>query len=333
LIPFIYGVLDLVKPGEATASKMKKLIELHLKQTLDENEKDVDLLLDFAGALEYLVISWDDSQLHFKNLIGKKYDSIEEVPEQIQRCFFLALRHDTSLFIFFDLWRELGQAVRELICSDYDSVPRSLRWMIEACIFWADMQLDHYNAQEYFEYYCSQKDKVTEDEFLRVSNTIYSVNEARLAERLTFKEKYRRLAVKEIIQNLSILKNHSKGYDKGPRIGRELNKCYSRFSEYSHITLSTLKEIHKEPGELHFDFAFFQDFRYDKRRFEIELSNIYTALDLILAVILLVETQFFSYETPNLFFECLGDVKEGVANKIKQLSHRLPFLSDMFSGK
>ena len=322
----------MLKLGVATSNKMKKLIALSMKQTLNENEKDIDSLLDIAGALEYLVIAWNDPDLHVKQFMDEKYNSIEEVPETSRRCLRLAIRHDTSQLVFFDLWRELGQAMRELMCSNYDSVPRSLRWMIEACVFWADMQLDDFTAREWFEHYYSQRDKLTEEEFNRVFFEIHSVNEGRLTERLTFKEKYRRLAVKEIIENLSILKNHSRRYNKGHLIRSALRTCYSEFSEYSHITLSTLKEIYMEPGELHWDFAFFQDFRYDKERFDIELKNIYTTLDLIMAVIILVETEFFCYETPHEFFECLGDMRNEVATKIEGLRNRLPFISNMITG-
>jgi len=290
-------------------------------------------LLDIVGSLEYLVIEWNNPDLHFRQFTTKKFDSIKEVPKVVQRCMRLALRHDTSQLVFFDLWRELGQAVRELMCSNYDSVPRSLRWMIEACVLWADMQLDDITAKEHFENYYSQKDKLSQREFNRVFLEIHSVSEGMLEERLVLKEKYRNLNVKEIIDKLPIL-NLSISKDRSLKnenlyIKKELMKHYSEFSKFAHFTLDTAKEIALEPGELHWDFAFFQDFRYDKEMFHYELENIYSALDLILALMVLVLAKFIGYETPNRFFGCLGACGKEAHRKIKKMPDYFPFTKGM----
>jgi hypothetical protein len=318
----------MLEPGSTSSKKMKRLIELSMKKTFRTYEKALDSLLEIAGDLEYLAIEWQQPQVHMKQLLNEKSNSRRKISEDKLKCLKLAVRHDTSLLVFFDLWRELGQTVRELICSNYGSVPRSLRWMVETCIFWADMQLDDYTVHEWFEHFYSQKDKLTEEEFRRTFYAIYDVNEARLVERLAFREKYRRLAIGEILNNLSILKGDSK-FSKAHLVKYALRTCYSEFSKYSHTTLPTLREIDMEPGELHMDFAFFQDYHYDKEEFETQIQNIYRTLDIIIAVIILVETDFFCYEAPHKFCESLGELGKEVARKIHGMKDNFPFTDEL----
>jgi hypothetical protein len=59
------------------------------------------------------------------------------------------------LDMFPDLWEELGEAIRNLIISNYRSVCRSLRGIIESAVFCADMELDkvHNDALAHFNHY------------------------------------------------------------------------------------------------------------------------------------------------------------------------------------
>jgi hypothetical protein len=288
------------------------------------------MLLDVAAAFEYLVIHWTDPTLHIQRLLNKKYKSTARIPQTIRWSLDLASRHDTCAMLFFDLWRELGEALRELVCSNYDSVPRSLRWMIETCVFWADMQLDDNCAQELFEYYHSQKIKLTRKEYARMCLEIIRVGEARLDERLIFKEKFRSPSIKQIIQDLLILKTDSKfDYKDKVALKKELMSCYSEFSQYAHTTLSTVKEIRLEPGYLHTDFAFFQEYGYDRRRFNTELKSIFRTLDLMMTIMILIESMFYSYKGPVEFFRSLGDTGREFASKIARVSEDLPFTSQI----
>lgn len=240
-----------MKPGLATARKMRKLLEVSVRRSLGEraNSHEIDMLLDVAATFEHLVIHWTDPTLHIERFFNKKYKSTARIPEAIRWSLDLAARHDTCTMVFFDLWRELGEALRELACSNYDSVPRSLRWMVETCVFWADMQLDDDCAQELFEYYYSQKIKLTRNEYARKCLEIIRVGEARLEERLIFKEKFGSPSIKQVIQDLSILKSGSRfDYKDKVALKKELMSCYSEFSQYAHITPSTVKEIRLEPG-------------------------------------------------------------------------------------
>lgn len=318
-----------LKPGQASSDKMRDLIDRCLNRTLKENGKRLDSLLEIAGSLEYLVIEWTTIDYHFKQITKLEGNSIEEIQKITRRCLRLALRHDTSHLIFFDLWRELGQAVRDLVCGNYDNVFRSLRWMLEACVFWADMQNDDLPAREWFELFIDQRDKVTEEEFKRVFSEIYAVNEARLMERLNLKEKYRRPSFNDVIESLPILKNHTKKDVDRPRLRKVLRDSYMEFSKYSHITPLTVKEVYLEPGELHSDFAFYQDYQYDKERFDFALDSIYSTIDLIMAVMILVETDFIGYETTRVFLESLKDLTNDVATEAKRLGEYLPLIRSM----
>jgi len=320
-----------VKPGVVTADKMRELVVLSIKLTLDKNQRKIDSLLALAGALEYVAMSWSCPDLHIKQFLDKNHKSVEEIPEIQRRCIRLAARCDTSGLVFFDLWRELGQAVRELMCANYDSIPRSLRWMIEACVFWADMQLDGDSAKEMFEHFWSQRSKLTKREFDRVFIEIFRLDEERLAERLRFKEKYRGPSIGEIMNNLSVLKNRPGKYE-GHRLRDSITAFYKESSGYAHATLSTFEEIQMEPGELHRDFAFFQDYRYDEERFEVEFRNICTAIDLVITIMILVETEFFGYGTPHEFFEHLGDIGNEVASKVQRLRDSFPFTNSIITA-
>ena len=318
------------KPGLATAEKMRKLVEVSVKRSLGKraNSRKVDALLDVAATFEYLVIYWTDPSVHIERFFGEKYKSMARIPRTMRWSLELAARHDTCPLVFFGLWRELGEALRELVCSNYDSVPRSLRWLLETCVFWADMQLDEDCAQDLFEYYHSQKSKLTRSEFARMSIEIRRVSEARLEERLIFKEKFGSPSVKQIIQDLLVLKNRSRStYKYKVALKREMMDCYSEFSQYAHFTPSTVKEIRLEPGSLHTDFAFFQDYHYDKGRFDIGAKSIYRTLDLVMTIMILVESAFYSYEGPIEFFSSLKDAGREFASKIASVRQDLPFTS------
>jgi hypothetical protein len=290
----------------------------------------INTLLDIAAAFEYLVIEWSDATLHIERVTDKKYRSVRQAPKEVRWSLRLAGRHDKCELVFYDLWRELGQALRELLCANYDSVQRSLRWMIETCIFWADMQLDGPSVKDMFEDYCSQKGRLTSKEFKRAFSEIYSMNEARLEERLVFKEKFRGPSLGEIAGNLAILKTTPKY--KGHLLREELLKYYRAFSEYVHITLTTAKEVSLEPGTLHGDFAFFQDYRYDMDRFNAEIASMFRTVDMLIAVMILVQMEFYGYEGPIEFFESLKDVGRDFASKIEPARDAFPFTWEIVRG-
>ena len=94
-----------------------------------------------------------------------------------------------------------------------------------------------------------------------------------------------------------------------------------------HFTPSTVKEIRLEPGSLHTDFAFFQDYHYDRGRFDIGVKSIYRTLDLVMTIMILVESAFYSYEGPVEFFRSLKDAGRDFASKIASVRQDLPFTS------
>jgi hypothetical protein len=316
----------IVKPGITNSKKMNKLIELALKETMDNHEGDLDVLLSLIGDLEYLVISWRDPKYHISQLTNGKFSSLDSIPENTKRSIILSLRFDSSLLAFFDMWRELGTAIRDLISSNYDSISRSLRLIIETCIFWADIQLDEDLAADHFEYYNSNR--ISGREFIRLQYEIGTINEVILTERLLFKEKYKSPSVSEILNNINVIKGDNK-YSKG--IKEEINKYYKYLSKYSHYTEETLKEVNME--ELHGDFAYFLDYKYKKTRFQEEINNIYNTVDLVISTMILVETNFLKYDTPNTFFNMLGDEGLRVREQVTKLQDLLPHLYNIIINK
>jgi hypothetical protein len=56
-----------------------------------------------------------------------------------RRCIGLAVAENNIFDIFIDVAREFGEAIRNIMIRNYNSVPRSLRWILETIIFWANM--------------------------------------------------------------------------------------------------------------------------------------------------------------------------------------------------
>ena len=238
---------------------MQALMTKCSRTTIRRNRKMVDLFLEICGKLEYLVIGWHDLERHGRILALRS--GIPITSTKAKRAATLALRHDTSSLVFFDLWRELGQAVRSLLIGNYESVYRSLRWIVEASVFWADMQLDGQSAPEQFKWYYGQRGKLNESEYDRMFHELFTIGSARFEERLLFREKFRRLTAGEILNGLKFAgSNHPTGVEPSV-VKKSLREIYSNLSEYSHLTLATVHEIHYE--FLHGDFAFYQDYSYD----------------------------------------------------------------------
>ncbi|OLD02729.1 MAG: hypothetical protein AUJ07_08135 [Crenarchaeota archaeon 13_1_40CM_3_53_5] len=319
------------KPGVSSASKMQALMGKCARESMQHHGKELNEFLRFAGEFEYLAIKWHEPKIHYKVVVGDI--SFKGSDILAKRAVDLALRHDASGLLVFDLWRELGQAVRSLLICNYESVPRSLRWMIEASAFWADMQLDAMSAHEWFEMYYKQRSKINENEYRRLFDEIYSTSSARFEERLFLKEKYRRPRLGEVLDNLKLsIAKPANNLDPGA-IKRNLRKLYSEFSESSHVTLRTVRELYYE--YLHGDFAFYQDYIFDKEESDQSMRSMWMTLDSVLALIILTEAEFLGYETPRALVQALEDrnKKQPPLVDKKVLRQRLPLLSTLLSGQ
>jgi len=297
-----------------------------VRESMSHYQKSLDEFLKFAGRFEYFAIEWLEPKIHYKVVKGATRTKDSDLGAR--RAVALALQHDVSGLLFFDLWRELGQAVRSLLSCIYESVPRSLRWMIEATVFWAEMQLDASSAHDQFQWYYEQRDKINKKEYRRVWDQIHYTSSARFEERLLFREKYRRPGLGEVLNNLRFSKVKAEGDLDPTKIKKTLRTLYSEFSQYSHVTLETVHELYY--GYLHGDFAFYQDYSFDQQASDRSLLNLWNTVDNLLALIILTEAEFLGYGTPKAFIQAVtGRTPTAELVDKKKLGTLVPLLSTM----
>jgi len=200
--------------------------------------------------------------------------------------------------------------------------------MIEATVFWAEMQLDASSAHEQFQWYYDQRDKINKKEYRRVWEQIHYTSSARFEERLLFREKYRRPRLGEALNSLTF-SNVTAERDLDPaRIKQNLRTLYSEFSQYSHVTLKTVHELYYE--YLHGDFAFYQDYGFDQEASDQSVLNLWNTVDNLLALIILTEAEFLGYSTPKAFIQAVtGQTPTVTLIDRKKLGTRVPLLSAM----
>jgi len=117
------------------------------------------------------------------------------------------------------------------------------------------------------------------------------------------------------------------------KLKEDIKTLYSIFSEFSHTTLSTVKEIQMEIGELHTDFAFFQDYSYDRDFFNLCYTNITKTLDCVIAVLILVESNFLGYDTPIKFLNSLDELFKELVFSSRDVKDIYPHLSSLIEKK
>jgi hypothetical protein len=189
-----------------------------------------------------------------------------EVTERINSYDEVKDFEDTLVNIFPDLWEELGEAIRNLIVSNYRSVFRSLRWIVESVVFWADIELDKkYNDaiahfDNYYHNYSMSKENTS---FL--SEYIVHYNIDLIDERLHLKEKYGKPTFKESVNNLTHLNKDKKIEKVVDKIQRELNTLYHDFSAFTHISMESYQRDWDNPGY----YPYSIDYTYNKEAYYV----------------------------------------------------------------
>lgn len=127
---------------------------------------------------------------HVSTITKGKCSSKSHLGQKYRRCIELADLENTLLNIFPDLWEELGEAVRNIIIRNYRSVFRSLRWIIESIVFWADLELDkkRNDAMAHFNYYY-YNEPMSDENFHFLSEYIIHYNSDFIDDRLYMKNR------------------------------------------------------------------------------------------------------------------------------------------------
>jgi hypothetical protein len=300
-------------------------------QTIAEKEEELKSIMKIAQAIQTTVITeLNDPHPHVAQITSRKYDDISKLPITYERCVELANKHNAVDEIFANLWLELGESIRNLIIGNYGSIPRSLRWMLESTLFYADFQEDSGNAVEQFNEYLQEESPLRERRYRYLLHHIDDSNFELLDERLLLKERY------EI--NFSRIKEQVKifGDARYPKevkgIPGELSELYRKFSALIHISQQSLEE--KERDEE--GYALFLDSSYVRRDFQEKLNDIWKVIDLITSVLLLVCSRFYGYSSAIEFLDNITsyDPANSFAKdlvklaKSKKIKNKLPrFLS------
>jgi hypothetical protein len=211
---------------------------------LSKEEEQLKSLMKVAYAIQTMVITeLSDFEPHTARITSKKYDSMSKLPITYERCVDLANQHNALDNIFSDLWLELGESIRSLIIGNYGSIPRSLRWIIESTIFYADFQSEDGSAIEHFKWYLSEEVPLKEQRYRYLLEHIDDVNYELLDQRLILKEKFK-TDLSKIKDCLNIFGDPI--YPKEVKgIPGEVSELYSKFSGLSHISLQSLEEKRK----------------------------------------------------------------------------------------
>lgn len=315
-----------MKSGLASSAKMAHLMKNTLKSTTKEWNNQLSIMMKLCGQFEYYMIEM--SQESFISKLESRISTTKKRDKNTRMCLNLALADDSSRVVFFDLWRELGEAIRALMCGNYKSVYRSLRWIIEATIFWAEMQTDLEKAKTYFQDYYEQRDNLTKSEYQILLREITSVSSAILEERLFLKDKYKLVRIEDALRSIRVLKNRPE-YD-GSKLRNSLSKAYRKFSGYSHMSLETVIEIRYE--KLHRDFAFYQDYEYSRPLCESSIEASWRTIDLVMSLIILVQSWFMDFEVPQMLIEELGPTTTYLKSLLRKIpaSEKLPYLNGIF---
>jgi hypothetical protein len=269
-----------------------------IEQTLKKEEERLKSLNDVAEAIQTMVITeLSDFEPHLEKITGRGNNNKAKLSITNERCVHLANQHNAVYHIFSNLWLELGESIRSLIIGNYLSVSRSLKWMIESVIFYADFQEDCDNASELFDSYLKEESPLREKRYLYLLQHIDDSNYELLDDRLLLKEKFD-TKFKIIREQLQIFGDA--GYPKEVKgIPGELSELYRKFSGLSHISQQSIEERERDEEDL----IFFLDNSFDKHNFHEKLGDIWRVMDLVTALILLVCSRFYGYSSVKEFLE------------------------------
>jgi len=290
-----------------------------------------DLMQDF-----FMGYAWD-IEPHLSTVTRGKYLLRSKLPQKAQRALELANLENTLVDIFPDLWEELGEVIRNLVASNYRSVYRSLRWLIESAMFWMDIELDKKfnNAIDHFDNYYISMPKPHSYSFNQ--EYIIHYNSDLLEERLRLKEKYERPSIGESAKRLEDFKISRKSNPQIKsnedritlinsaitKMGKQQKELYHEFSAFSHITIETLRRDWKSPQY----YPYSMDYGYNKAKFRSALENLWKVIDLVASIMLLVCSRFYGYQMPYKYLEAI------ITNKHRKHNATSKLVSLAKSGK
>jgi hypothetical protein len=236
---------------------------------------------------------------HVSNISRGKITSISAASKNQKLCMDLVRRLFVNT-IFFDLCRELGEAIRSLVIGNYSSVSRSLRWIIESAVFWTDMQGDGWTASEAYEHFTTVDPPIDSKQYSYLSRHISDLNHDLLEDRLSLKVKWGKYGIDDILHNLIRQADGAYNKPKHHSLKEEIKQLYNELSEFHHISIESLQEMDKT---LRTDYAIYMGYEYDPEKYFYQFMNLWKVVDLVTSIVVLVGTQFYEYSKTSEYFD------------------------------
>jgi hypothetical protein len=303
--------------------------------TLNSNRLDLEILIKTVSKAEEFAIESMRADAHVHNISKRKITSISAASKNQKRCMDLVRRTYLLNTIFFDLCRELGEAIRSLVIGNYSSVSRSLRWIIESAVFLTDMQGDYGTASEVYEHFTTfHHPSMDNKEYSYQCRHVSDLNYDLLEDRLSLKEKWKKYGINDILGDNVILQVEGPyKKSKGHSLKSEIQKLYKELSGFDHISIESLQEIDKT---LRTDYAIYLDYVYDREKYSYQFMNLWKVVDLVTSIVVLAGTKFYEYSTT---FEYLDKMQKYYKNshtkkminyiEYKKIHDKLPLFSLM----
>ena len=291
---------NLSKPDKFSEKMLKLMNNVEKCSLSKSNTVKLNNLMEAAAIIEPFsyIVRPDTVEIHYDKISSNQIKSIKKISKQQRKILELTINHYSINEISFDIWSELGAAIRSCIIGDHRSVIRSLRWILESMLFWVNFQVKQEDiATTIYNDYVQEK--FSEKEFLDLFNEIRITHRAKIEERVLMKEKYMKPSFGELVKDLEDLRYIDPKMIE--HIKNELREAYTSYSSLSHISINTLQEFYND--KLRSDYAFFQSYEYNKKSFSKVVANLWFCIDLFVSFFTLTSVHFFSYKTCREFVD------------------------------
>lgn len=237
---------------------------------------------------------------HIEYLINQELANPESADSEFKEDLLLAI-HNNRIFpvVFGHVRREFDGFVIDLLCGNYESGLRTLRWILETCIYATEYQSSEIKGSSYVEYVLDLlregdtpvlvEDKIANDYYFMITK-FYA--------RIEVMEKYKPPEFKELLDKIPILKNDKDWHNKDPSVDRSIlknriRKLYASLSRYSHYSKKSSSSNPRRMmlmGDIT-STRFSLPMLGESYRLAIEV------LDCILLLFFLLDTWFYGYDS------------------------------------
>jgi plastocyanin len=287
------------------AQRTLDIVDECIANTLKLHDVELNSLIRTANILDsFFQVESHEDRSHRKKIRTHIQDIIKEIGKKHQGIITLANMQNPIMHVYFDIWTELGTAIRDLMSGNYMSSYRSLRWMIDSIAFWIYIQnknvdiIDHINL-----IYNDDADFGEMSLKCKIFNA-YKERVNIIEERFRLKELLRGPDFSTLVNSLAAFKRckNSEIIDKIiDKIISDMGSLWKEFYQFSHPTSQSQKMI----GKVFDDYVFFIKYRYDDVKFYTLFERIWHVIDLTATIFMLTNSSFYRYESVEDYFKTM----------------------------